>query len=172
MFILFGDHLNAKLPFGESSIFYGFPKIAAVEIRILARNLSGFIPRYRVYTQQRFPMEFYKNRFSFFVDQAESMDAKTLHHPQTAGNGTIAHGPHNHVHGFRHQRYKIPESIMSRSCLRNLVMRFGLHSMDQVGKFNGILNKKYWNIVSHQIIIPFFSIKFNRETADIPGQIS
>src|SRR6476620_6966531 len=103
MFVLFRNNLYAEIPFRESTIFNAVPKITPMEIRILTRNFLGFIPCYRMHPEQRLPMEFYKMAISFFIDQAEGMDAKSLHHPQTSWYGPVAHGPHDHVRTFGHQ---------------------------------------------------------------------
>src|SRR4030095_4509537 len=43
--------------------------------------------------------------------------------------------------------------------------------MDQIRKFDSVLNKEYWDIVANQIEIAFPRVELNCETADIAGQI-
>ncbi len=45
--------------------------------------------------------------------------------------------------------HEIPCIVMSRLSLRNLVMRFRLDSVDQVGEFDGMLDEKDGDVVSN-----------------------
>ena len=45
--------------------------------------------------------------------EAERAHAEPHHHAEAARNGAVGHDPHDHVHGFRHQRDKIPKGIMA-----------------------------------------------------------
>jgi HTH-type transcriptional regulator/antitoxin HigA len=40
-------------------------------------------------------------------------------------------------------------------------VRFHFNSVDEVGKFNGILDEEDWNIVPDQIPITFLRVKFD-----------
>ena len=60
----------------------------------------------------RAPVEFYESRLAVRIDQSEGMHAEALHHAVAAGNGAVGHRPQHHMRRFRHQRDKIPESIV------------------------------------------------------------
>ena len=47
--------------------------------------------------------------------------------------------------------------------LRNFVVRFGFDRMNQIGKFDRVLNKKDRNIIADEIVIAFFGVKFHGE---------
>ncbi len=58
-----------------------------------------------------------------------------------------------------------------RPRLRISSVGFHLHRVNQVGKLDRVLNKKYRDIVPDQVEIPFTRIKFHRETANVSRQI-
>src|SRR5688500_14643674 len=116
-------------------------------------------------------MEFYKRGFTILINKTKCMNPKSFHHPEASRDCTVAHYPHDHMRGFGHQRNEIPESIVSGCCLRHFIMRFWFHGMNEIGKLNSILDKKYRHIVSDQIKISFFSIKFYSKPPDIPCEI-
>src|SRR5690349_18734842 len=60
---------------------------------------------------------------------------------------------------------------MRGGSLRNRKMRFRFGCMDQVGKFDGILYKKYWNVISYQIPVAFVRIKLGCEASGIAHSV-
>src|SRR6185295_9244277 len=99
------------------------------------------------------------------------MNPESFHHPETSGDCTIRHDPENHVSRFGHQGYEIPKRIMSGSCSRNFVVRFRLHSMNQIGKLNVILKKENWNIIADKIENTFLCVKLHSESANMTRHI-
>src|ERR1700736_192529 len=140
-------------------------------IRIGAADLDAFIPQHRRSAENRPPVEFYKLRDALGIHQAESIYAKTLHHAERSRNSAIRHGPHNHVQRLGHQRNEIPESVMRRTGLRVTAVRFHLYGMNQVRKFNGILNEKHWDVISDEVKVPFLRVKLHREAAYIARHV-
>src|SRR5690606_8709176 len=69
---------------------------------------------------------------------------------------------------LRHKRGKIPEIIVGGSSLGHLIIRFGLKSVDQIGKLDPIMYKKHRDIIAHQVVISFLSIKFCSKAPTIP----
>lgn len=51
--------------------------------------------------------------------------------------------------------------------LRNFVMRFGLSSVNDIRKFNGILNEKYWNIISDDIPVTLICVELDCKASNI-----
>ena len=95
------------------------------------------------------------------------MHAETLHHAVAAGNGAVGHHPHHHMRRFRHQRNKVPESIVRGRGLRHREMRLRLGCMHEIRKFHRVLNEKDRNVVSDQIPIALFGVELDRESAHI-----
>ncbi len=83
--VLFFDDLDAELVLGEGAGLDRVPEIAAVEVRVLAGDLLGFVPDERVHAEQRLPVELGEAGFAFGVDEAEGVDAEALHHAVAAG---------------------------------------------------------------------------------------
>jgi hypothetical protein len=106
------------------------------------------------------------------VDQAEGVDAEALHHPQAAGNGPVGHHPHDHVHRFRHERDEVPEGVVRRRRLRHLVVRLGLHRVDQVGKLDGVLDEEDRDIVPDEVEIPLLRVELDGEAADVTREVA
>ena len=142
-----------------------------MEIRILAGQLDGFVPDQRMHTEHRFPVEFYKTRFACRIDETKGVDAKAFHHREATRNSTIRHGPHDGVGGFRHHGNEIPERVVCRGGLRNLVVRLGLDGVNEVGKLDGVLNEKYRDVVSHQIEVAFTRVKPDRKATHVASGV-
>ena len=78
----------------------------------------------------------------------------------------------NHIyHTFRLKPNKIPEIIVSALTLRNFIMRLGLHSMNNVGEFNGILNEEDRDIVSDEVPDTFVSVELDCEPSNITNGV-
>src|SRR5688572_22315026 len=96
-----------------------------------------------MHPKQWLPMKFDQSRFALIVDEAEGMDAKSIHHPVTPGNRPVRHDPHDHMSGFRCEGDEIPKGIMRRRRLRDFIIRFRFERMDKIGKLDRILDEKY-----------------------------
>ncbi|MNR50394.1 hypothetical protein D3C85_1699020 [compost metagenome] len=72
---------------------------------------------------------------------------------------------------FRQLGNKIPKSIVRRGRLRHLIIWLRLYRMDQVGEFNGVLDKKYWHVITNQVKVSLLGIKLHGEPAHITRQI-
>ena len=139
-----------------------------MKIGLFPRQLLRFIPHQRMYAQQRLPVEFHKGGFPFSIDEAEGVNAEAVHHAVAAREGAIGHDPHHHVHGFRGQRDKIPEVVMRRRRLRHVIIRLGLEGMNEIGKFDGILNEEHRDIIAYEIPDAFGGIKLGGKSPRIP----
>ena len=51
-------------------------------------------------------------------------------------------------------------------------MRLGLYSVDEVWKFDSVLDEKYGHVITYQIIIAFLGIELNGKPPHIPRQVS
>ena len=69
------------------------------------------------------------------------------------------------------QRDEIPKIVMRGLCLRESAIGFFFRSMDEVGKFDRILDKKDGDIVADDVPVAFLGIKLHREAANIPREI-
>ena len=74
-------------------------------------------------------------------------------------------------HTFGLKPNKIPEIIMSTLTLRNLILRLGLHSMNNVGEFNGILNEENGDIVSDEVPDTFVGIELDCKPSNIANSV-
>ena len=86
------------------------------------------------------------------------MDPKPFHKSKGAGNRPIGHDPHDHVHTFRRQGDKVPKIIMGRLRLGKAPIGFLFGRVDNIRKFDGVLNKKHRYVVPDKIPVPFFGI--------------
>ncbi|MNJ79864.1 hypothetical protein D3C77_780360 [compost metagenome] len=55
--------------------------------------------------------------------------------------------------------------------MRHLMMRLRLQGMDQVRKFDGVLDEKYGNIVADQIIVAFLGIELRGKPPSVTHRL-
>src|SRR5579862_9714805 len=116
-------------------------------------------------------MKLYKSGFPFPVYQSIGMDPESFHHSKRTWNSTVGHSPHEHVGRFRHQRCEIPECIVCSLGLGEAAIGLRLRCMDQIGKFDRILNEEDWNVISYQVPITFFRVELDGESSNIAREI-
>ena len=56
---------------------------------------------------------------------------------------------------------------MCGSRLREAAIGLHFHGMDEVREFDGILDKENWDVVAHQVPVPFLGIELHREAPDV-----
>ena len=59
-----GQDLDAKVPLGERSRFYGIPEVPAVKVRIDPAKFLGFLPHERGQAGNGLPMELHESRLA------------------------------------------------------------------------------------------------------------
>ena len=138
LFVCFGDGLDAELPFEIVALLDGLPHVASMEVGIFASDLLGFVPDERMDAEDGFPVELDEGDFALCVDEPEGVDSEAFHHAETAREGTVAHDPHHHVHGFGGERDEIVEGVVGGSGLRDLVVGLGFDGVDQIREFDGV----------------------------------
>jgi hypothetical protein len=67
--------------------------------------------------------------------------------------------------------HEVPEIVMGRLSLRNVVVRLWLDSVYEVGKLDSILNKKDWYIVADKVPIAFLSVEFDGKATDVANGV-
>src|SRR5450759_426880 len=93
------------------------------------------------------------------------MHAKTFDHSQRTRYCAIRHDPHHHMHGFRRERNEIPERVVRGRRLRKATVGFHFYGMDEVGEFDGVLDKEYRDVVADQVPVAFLGVKFDSKSA-------
>jgi hypothetical protein len=73
------EELNAKFPFREGAGIDRVPQVAAVEVRIRAVDLDGFVPRDRLQTELRLPVKLDECRLAPRVHKSECVNTETFH---------------------------------------------------------------------------------------------
>jgi len=76
--LAFGNGLDTKVPFWVLAALDCGPEILAVEVRILSRQLQGFIPHETMHTKMRCEMELDEVGFSLGVQQLVSVYTKSV----------------------------------------------------------------------------------------------
>lgn len=87
----------------------------------------------------------------FRIDQPEGVHTKAFHVGVAARQRAIAHEPHQHMGAFGRQGREIPKGVVRRLRLRNLVVRLGLHRMNQIRELDGILDEEDQHVVADEI---------------------
>ncbi len=165
------DHLQAELLLREVAALDRLEEIAAIEVGILARDQLRFVPHQRAHALQRLPVELHEARHALGIDQPEGMDAEAFHGGEAAREGAVAHHPHQHVGAFRRQRHEVPEGVVRRLRLRDLVVRLGLHRMDQIGKLVGVLDEEHRHVVADQVPHAVLGIELHGEAAHVARRV-
>src|ERR1035437_606319 len=75
------------------------------------------------------------------------------------------------MHGFRRERNEIPERVVRARRLRKAAVGFHLDGMDEVGEFNGILDKENRDVVADQVPVALLGVKLNGKPAYITRRI-
>ena len=165
------EDLDAQFPFGKIAGFDRGPQVAAVEVGIGAVDLDRFVPDHRLEAELGLPVELDEGGFAVGVDQAESVDAKALHHAEGARDRPVGHDPHHHVHAFGAEADEVPEIVMRGLRLRETAIGRRLCGVDQVGEFDRILDEEHRDVVANQIPIAFLSVELGCESAHVACQI-
>ena len=142
-----------------------------MEIGIGTIDLHRLVPRHGLETQLRLPVKLHESRLVFRVDETEGVHAEPFHEPERPRNGAVGHDPHDHVHAFGREADEIPERIMSRLRLRKVAVWLLFCGMDEVGKFDGVLDEEYRDIVADEIPVAFLRIKLDGEAAHVARKI-
>lgn len=67
--------------------------------------------------------------------------------------------------GLGVEKLEIPKIAMGALGLRNLLVRLGLSRVYDIWEFDGVLNEENRDVVSDDVPITLFSVKFDRETS-------
>src|ERR1039457_1169444 len=75
------------------------------------------------------------------------------------------------MHGFRRERNEIPEGVVPGCRLRKSAVRFHFYGMDEVRKFNGILDEENRDVVADQIPIALLRVKLDGKSTHVARSI-
>src|SRR5450830_1134207 len=75
------------------------------------------------------------------------------------------------MHGFRRERNEIPECVVRARRLRKAAVGFHLDGMDEVGKFDGILDEENRDVVADQVPVAFLRVKLDGKPAYVTRRI-
>lgn len=67
---------------------------------------------------------------------------------------------------------EVPEVVVCRLRLRDLIVRLWLTSVDEVREFHSILNEEHGNVVTHYVPVALLSVKLDSEPSNISHGIS
>ena len=62
---------------------------------------------------------------------------------------------------------EVPEVIMRRLPLRNLVVRLGLDSVDDVGEFDRVLDEEDGNVIANEVPDTLIGVELHRKPTNI-----
>src|SRR5664279_457149 len=69
------------------------------------------------------------------------------------------------MHGFRCERNVIPEGVVGGCRLRKAAVGFHFYGMNEVGKFDGILDEENRDVVANDVPVSFLSVKLDGKPA-------
>ena len=165
------ENLDPQLPLGEIAGVDGVPQVAAVEIGVGAVQFDRLVPDHRLETELGLPVEFDIGGLAVGIDQTEGVDAKALHHAEGTGNRPVGHDPHDHVHAFRAEADEVPEIVMGGLRLRKAAIGRGLGGVDQVRKFDCVLDEEDRDIITDNVPIAFLGVELDGKTAHVARDV-
>lgn len=117
-------------------------------------------------------MKLHERALAAGVYQPEGMHAEALHHPEAARQCPIRHQPHDRVQRLRLQRHEVPQGVVRRLRLRDLVVRLRLDRMNEVGELDAVLDEEDGKVVAYQVVVALVGVELRREPADITNGVS
>ncbi|MNM70489.1 hypothetical protein D3C81_821180 [compost metagenome] len=154
-----GHQLHAELVLGKLARLDRVVEVAPMEIGVLAVDLDRLVPDQRMRAAHRLPVELDQRALPLGIDKAEGVHAKPFHRAETARDGAAGHGPQHHVHRLGLEGDEVPERVVRRRGLRDLVVRFRLHGMDEIRELDAVLDKEHRDVVADQIEVSLPRIK-------------
>src|SRR5689334_4990898 len=67
---------------------------------------------------------------------------------------------------------KVPKVVMRRLGLGHLVVRLGLAGVDDIGKFDGVLDEEHGNVIADEIPIALLRVELHGKPTDIAYCVS
>ena len=163
--------LHAQFPFRKIPPVDGIPQIAAVPVGVCPVAFDRLVPKDGLQAHFGLPVKFDEGGYTFGGDEAKGMNAKPLHCGERARDRAVRHRPHDCVHRLGGKRDEIPEVVMCCGRLREIAVGFGFHGMDQIWKFDRVLNEKHRCVIAHKIPVSGIGIEFDCKPPDVARQI-
>src|ERR1035441_1186381 len=69
------------------------------------------------------------------------------------------------MHGFRRERNEVPEGVVRGGRLRKAAVGLHFYGMDEIGKFDGILDEENRDVVADQVPVALLSVKLDGKSA-------
>src|SRR5690606_41991648 len=83
------------------------------------------------------------------------------------GYDAVESGPEHQARVRRGQRDEVPDGVVARLRLWNLVVRLGFDRVDEVGELDRILDEEHRHVVAHQVEVAFVGIELGGEAAHV-----
>ena len=142
-----------------------------MEVGVGSVNLHGLVPDDGLKAKLWLPMKLDERGFTRGGDQAIGMNSEPFHEAESAGDSAIGHGPHDHVHAFRHEGNEVPKVVVSGLCLWEVAVGLGLGGMNEVGKLEGVLDEEHGNVVADDVPITLLGVELDGKTTDVSREI-
>ncbi|MNJ45307.1 hypothetical protein D3C77_403950 [compost metagenome] len=136
-------------------------QVARCVVKIPSLNFTCFICCEVGHTLLRLPCIFNISHSSLGIDPFEGMYTEAVHLAIVRWSSAIRKQPGHHVRGLRGQCHEIP--IPGR--ILNVGGRRRLKRVNHIREFNCIANKKYRQMIPHNIIVAFLCIKLYRKAS-------
>lgn len=121
---------SSYLPFGKPPGFNSIIKILTHEIRVLTRNLLRLFPYKTGLTLQPLPVEFDKLRGAVVSDQAERVDAETIHMSEGTRDAVSGHRPQERVQGAGLLCEEVPGGVVRAGGLGDFIVAARFDGVD------------------------------------------
>lgn len=164
--------LDGELPLGAVSGLDGIIEILAVEISVLASHDLGLLPDKRGLALLGLPVPLHQLGITFLSNETIGVDAEAVHVTEATGDAEASHSPEERVHGARLGAEEVPCRVVGRGSLGDLVVRLGLHGVNEVRELDGILDEEHGDVIADDIEVTLVGVEPGSETVDVPGSVS
>ena len=165
------EQLHPQIPLGEVAGLDRVPQVATVEVGIGTVDLDRLVPHHRLHALHRLPVELDVGAPALVVDEAEGVDAETLHEPEGPRDGAVAHLPQRHVGGLGHQGHEVPEGVVRGLRLRPALVLFLLDRVHQIRELDRVLDEEHRHVVADQVPVALVGVELGGEATHVARQV-
>ena len=155
--------LNIHRPAGIISLFYGHEQISAVAFSVFGNQCLRLRIGQILNSLLCLEMELTPYPFIFLVIESKGMLSEKVHIAECCRNSPVGHNNSGLMERFRQKSPEIPVIL----CGTHSCPGIAFYGPVQIREIMYIPQEKCRGIISHQVPIAFFGIKFNRNSSDI-----
>lgn len=157
-------HLNEKGPGWEVSVLDGVEEIGGGEILVSHTHLSRLLGSEILDSLVGLEVILNPEGFSSGIDPLKGVRSISIHVAITIGSSTVRHENGNLMKSLRGVGPEVPGHLGAL----DTSLRVSLLGVDEIRELDWVLDEENWSVVSYDVVVSFFGVKFDSETSWIP----